>query len=80
MSYANAIVVGASSGIGEAIAKQLAQDGTHVALVARREKELERVRGEIAKAGGDASVHVHDVTDYDEAPEAVRPHREGTRR
>ncbi len=63
-SWKNAIVVGASSGIGEAIAVQLAAAGTRVALVARREAELQRVAERI---GGDqALVRVHDVCDGDD--------------
>ncbi len=64
-TWQRAIVVGASSGIGEAIARRLAALGTRVALVARREAELSRVAGEIAKAGGKAEVFVHDVADFD---------------
>lgn len=67
-SFRRAIVVGASSGIGEAFARRLAAEGAEVALVARREDELERVRADIAAAGGRAKVYPHDVTDYDEAP------------
>ncbi len=62
-----AIVVGASSGIGEAIAKQLAALGAEVALVARRGDELERVASGIAKAGGKARAYVHDAARSDEA-------------
>ena len=65
-----AIVVGASSGIGEAMAKRLAAEGASVALVARRKEDLERVASDIEKAGkGKAFVHVHDVTHFDEVPE-----------
>ena len=65
-----AIVVGASSGIGEATARRLAAEGASVALVARRKDELDRVAADIAKAGkGQAFVHVHDVTHFDEVPE-----------
>ena len=60
-----AIVVGASSGIGEALAWQLALEGNDVALVARRGDRLdaicERLRG--AGATGRALVYVHDVRD-----------------
>lgn len=46
-----AIVTGASSGIGESIAKQLAEAGANVVLVARRSEKLEAVVGQIAEAG-----------------------------
>jgi len=70
--FARSIVVGASSGIGEAIAVELGRSGARVALVARREDELARVAQAIAAAGGSASVHPHDVTDYDSAPALFR--------
>jgi 3-oxoacyl-[acyl-carrier protein] reductase len=44
-----ALVTGASSGLGAAIARELAQEGAAVALVARRAAELERVAKEIAR-------------------------------
>jgi len=59
-----AIVIGASSGIGEAIAKRLARDGAIVAIVARRLPELER----IAKTMPDKlRPYQHDVEDVDAA-------------
>src|SRR5689334_18527494 len=71
----HAIVVGASSGIGAAVARRLAADGVRVALVARRRAELERVAGEIAGATGDASrttTVVHDVTGGEDVPALVQ--------
>ena len=65
-TWNTAIVVGASSGIGEALAIRLAAEGTRVALVARREDELRRVATTI---GGDrAIVRVHDVCNGDDVP------------
>jgi NAD(P)-dependent dehydrogenase (short-subunit alcohol dehydrogenase family) len=57
------LVTGASSGIGEATAKAVAARGATVLLVARREADLERVRGEITAAGGTAAAYVCDLTD-----------------
>jgi short-subunit dehydrogenase len=63
-----AIVIGASSGIGEAIARRLAREGYAVALVARRNDLLNAVADKIKSSGGRAHVYVHDVTHYTEAP------------
>lgn len=68
MTYRNAIVVGASSGIGEALARRLAAAGTHVALLARRKKDLDRIAADIRSAGGRADAYAHDVRTYDQAP------------
>lgn len=56
-----ALVTGASSGIGEGLARMLAGHGAAVALVARREEELRRVAGTIEAAGGTALVAPADV-------------------
>lgn len=61
-----AIVTGASSGIGEAIARTLAANGLNVVLGARRVDRLEKVVGEIEAAGGHAMAHAVDVTKRDE--------------
>ena len=58
-----AIVTGASSGVGEATARRLADEGYRVALVARREDRLESLADEL---GRDTALPVPtDVTDTD---------------
>lgn len=58
-----AILTGASSGIGAALAAELARRGMRVGLVARREERLRQVADEIRSAGGTAAWATADVTD-----------------
>jgi len=58
-----ALVTGASSGIGRALALRLAREGARVALVARRTDELEKLAGEIRANGGEAAALACDVAD-----------------
>lgn len=58
-----AIVTGASSGIGRALAVRLAGDGYRVGLIARRGELLEVLSREIAEAGGTGVAAVADVGD-----------------
>jgi NAD(P)-dependent dehydrogenase (short-subunit alcohol dehydrogenase family) len=61
----NCIVVGASSGIGAAIARRLAADGCKIALLARRKDRLVQLASEIDRAAGRqlAFPYEHDVGD-----------------
>lgn len=65
-----AILVGASSGIGAALAKKLAAEGYNLALLARREDLLKVVCDEINAAAGEARAasYTHDVTDFQDVP------------
>jgi len=57
-----AIVTGASSGIGAAVAEALAEAGAAVVLGARREERLKAVAEGIREGGGRAEVRATDVT------------------
>jgi NADP-dependent 3-hydroxy acid dehydrogenase YdfG len=67
-----ALVTGASSGIGEATAVTLAQQGAAVAIAARRKDRLDDLAGRIEAAGGRALVLEADITDPGQAQEAVQ--------
>lgn len=58
----SALVTGAGSGIGRALAVEAARRGHHVHLVGRREHALAETADLVAAAGGSATVRVCDVT------------------
>ena len=66
-TFGRAIIVGASSGIGRALALELGASHAQLVLVARRADALEQVAKEVRAAGGQATVQVHDVRDRGEA-------------
>ncbi len=66
-----ALVTGAGKGIGKAIAVALAQEGAHVGLVARTEKDIKAVAEEIAALGVKAAVATADVGDRAQVEAAV---------
>ena len=61
-----AVITGGSRGLGEAMAKTLAEAGARIALVARDSGRLEVVRNDIVQRGGTASIYVADVTQENE--------------
>lgn len=56
------VITGASSGIGEAAARELASKGAYVVLGARREERLELLKQTIEHEGGKAIYKTTDVT------------------
>lgn len=65
-----AVVVGASSGIGAAVARALAREGAHVALAARRKPELLEVQESLGE-GSRSLISVTDVTDRAQVKDLV---------
>lgn len=64
-----AIVVGASEGMGAALARKLAKEGYAIALVARQKEKLAALCAEINQHGEVcARAYPHDVARYDEVP------------
>ncbi|WP_245425046.1 SDR family oxidoreductase [Rhizobium sp. M10] len=60
-----AIVTGASSGIGAATARGLAEKGARVVLAGRNEERLSQIVEDITGSGGIASYKVADATDFE---------------
>ncbi|PIE24728.1 MAG: short-chain dehydrogenase [Planctomycetota bacterium] len=71
-SIERAVVIGASSGMGAAIAKRWVARGAKVALLARREEKLEKVAEAIAAGWGPGKTIIRrcDVTDTTAAAES----------
>ncbi|SVB61263.1 uncharacterized protein METZ01_LOCUS214117, partial [marine metagenome] len=57
------IITGASSGIGESLARGMAVQGATVVLAARRQEKLDQVAHEINNSGGKALAQETDLTD-----------------
>lgn len=66
----SAIVVGASSGIGAALVRELAHQGYRVAALARREELLQQLAGSVNTAVSQQRVlpYIHDVSRFAEIP------------
>lgn len=70
-----ALVTGASRGIGEAIAKLLAQQGAHVIVSSRKVEDCQKVADAIVAAGGKASAmgcHIGEMEQITNTVAAIR--------
>lgn len=63
-----AIVIGASEGMGAALARKLAKEGYSLALVSRQKEKLTALCNEINQTETRAISYQHDVTNYNEVP------------
>jgi short-subunit dehydrogenase len=66
------LIIGASSGLGAALARQLANPNTSLALIARNKDKLEAVCRQINANGGYALAYPHDVSQYEQVPALLR--------
>lgn len=71
LSGKNAIITGASSGIGKAAALALARKGSNIFMIARREEKLKDLKQEIISLGVKAEYAIGDVTNGDFVKKAV---------
>ncbi len=65
-------ITGASSGIGEATAYELAKQGAKLILSSNQEKELETVKNNCIKIGTDCSSIYFDLSKSESIPEVVK--------
>ncbi|CAG8981550.1 hypothetical protein HYALB_00013935 [Hymenoscyphus albidus] len=67
-----AVITGASSGIGAAVAAALSREGAHIALAARRTDALENVKKSLSLNGGKVIIHQTDVTKRSDVESLMR--------
>lgn len=72
LSQKVALVTGGGSGIGEAAARLLAENGAKVGVLSRTAREVQKVAKEIQQAGGEALALTADVSKPDEMMAVMR--------
>lgn len=72
LSGKTAVITGASSGVGRAIARAFAEEGARIGLVARNQDGLEAAAREVRERGSEAMVLPLDVADAAAVEEAAR--------
>ncbi len=65
------VITGASSGLGEASARYLSEQGASVVIGARRTEKIKSIAEEITNSGGKAIAVTTDVTKYDQVKKLV---------
>ena len=65
------LLTGGANGIGAAIARRLGEEGCVVGILDLDGAGAEKIAGEIKAAGGKASAHAVDISDYDAVKRAV---------
>src|SRR3954464_14194025 len=76
MAAAAAIVTGASSGIGLAIAQMLAEEGHALTVAGRRPEKLAAAAEPLREGGAEVNVVAGSLADETVIQEVVRSHRE----
>ncbi len=67
-----ALVTGSTAGIGESVAKTLAQEGARVVIHGRKADAAKRVTAEIIEAGGQATSVLGDLADDQQAAQVAK--------
>ncbi|OKP95637.1 SDR family oxidoreductase [Paenibacillus sp. P46E] len=78
LNHKTAVITGASSGIGRAIASQLAAEGVHVFITGRSQEQLEDLKSQIEQSGGQATYSAFDLRDTGKLQSFIHQAREQT--
>jgi len=76
----NAVIVGGSRGMGEAIAKLFAKNNANVCIISRNQEDLEKVVKDIKTQGGSAEYIIGDITKYEQMEKAFEQYRSSKRK